>query len=95
MNLTCILSCRPGKISHDFAIALFVHNSTMTAVAAGALGEPPSRLRRAEAFAETFDIPQSYSSYEDLANAEDVDVVYIGNTNNLHFTVKEVEGRLS
>jgi dihydrodiol dehydrogenase / D-xylose 1-dehydrogenase (NADP) len=64
-----------GKISHDFAIALTIHNSTMGAVAAGVLGDAVSRQQRATNFAATFEIPRSYSSYDSLATDEDIDIV--------------------
>jgi hypothetical protein len=72
-----------GRISDDFAVALWIAGANITAVAAGSLPHPKARALK---FGERFGVlPSScYGSYEELAADPDVDIVYIGNTNQLH-----------
>eukprot|EP00457_Paulinella_chromatophora_P005349 gb/GEZN01005366.1/.p1 GENE.gb/GEZN01005366.1/~~gb/GEZN01005366.1/.p1 ORF type:complete len:495 (+),score=69.89 gb/GEZN01005366.1/:86-1570(+) len=72
----------PGRISHEFTVSLKLTNSTLQAVAAGSA---PNKLERARAFAETFGFPKYYDSYLAAARDPDIDIVYIGTTNNLHY----------
>lgn len=41
-------------------------------------------LERAESFAQKYNVPRSYGSYEELLNDSDVDVVYIGTLHPMH-----------
>ncbi|KAI5643218.1 oxidoreductase family, NAD-binding rossmann fold domain-containing protein [Phthorimaea operculella] len=45
---------------------------------------------RATAFAKTHNIPKVYDSYQALAKAKDVDVVYIGALNSDHFALSKL-----
>src|SRR5690606_494177 len=74
----------PGRISHEFAVALKVLGANVTGVAAGSL---PHALSRAEIFATTFGIAKAYGSYEELAKDPAVQIVYIGATNQLHYNI--------
>jgi hypothetical protein len=72
-----------GRISDDFAVALSIAGANITAVAAGSL---PHSKSRALKFGQRFGVLPSrcYGSYEELAADPEVDIVYIGNTNQLH-----------
>lgn len=72
-----------GKISHDFVNAvgtLSDNDHNVVAVAA-------RDLNRAKEFAQLHNIEKYYSSYEELANDPNVDVVYIGVLNPQHYSV--------
>lgn len=72
-----------GKISHDFVTGLStLPSDEHIAVAIGARDK-----QRAEEFAKLHGIPSAYGSYEELAKASDVDVVYIGALNPQHFDI--------
>jgi predicted dehydrogenase len=76
-----------GRIAHDFASALVSSGCNVTAVAAmyNYNGEKHlSALSRAESFATKFSIPNYYSTYEELAQDMDVDIVYVATTNQNH-----------
>ena len=50
------------------------------------LGAVASRdIDKAKAFAEEFNAPKHYGSYEELAAAPDIDAIYIATPNNLHY----------
>lgn len=67
-----------GWIAHKFATALqVVDNSELYAVGS-------RNLETAKKFANEFNIPQAYGSYEELVKDPDIDVVYIGTPHNLH-----------
>jgi dihydrodiol dehydrogenase / D-xylose 1-dehydrogenase (NADP) len=66
--------CGAGKISQDFCLALSSLPKTEHQIVAVAARGKES----AKSFADKFDIPQSFGSYEELASLPDVDVVYIG-----------------
>jgi predicted dehydrogenase len=68
-----------GNIAHSFARGLpDVADAELLAVG--------SRSQRtADAFGEEFNVPRRYSTYEDLANDPDVDVVYISSPHTAHF----------
>lgn len=69
----------PGKIAHRFAESLkVIPNAQLYAVASRS-------KQRADDFAQKFNIPQVYTSYEDLIKDSNVDIVYIATTNNLHY----------
>ena len=72
-----------GNISREFCGGLReVPNAQTVAVAA-------QDLKRAEKFAKEQGIPKAYGSYLQLLTDRSVDVVYIGNTTNLHYeTIK-------
>lgn len=72
-----ILGC--GAISSDFCRALrLTEGAKVTAVAARSLA-------RARDFAAKHDIPEAFGSYEELAEAPNVDVVYVGTINPAHY----------
>lgn len=73
----------PGRISHDFTAALVAMNASVVAVAAGSL---PGAQARADAFASIYGIPRAYDSYAALAADPHVDIVYVGSTNNAHYS---------
>jgi len=67
-----------GRIARDFANAL---KDTPDAVLA-AVGS--RSVESAAAFAQDFGQPAVYGSYEELANAPDVDIIYIGTPHPMH-----------
>ncbi|XP_006826073.1 trans-1,2-dihydrobenzene-1,2-diol dehydrogenase-like [Saccoglossus kowalevskii] len=69
-----------GLISNDFCVALKTLNSEEHKIVAVAARS----LDRAKEFAERFSISKGYGSYEELANDEEIDVVYIGVINTQH-----------
>ena len=67
-----------GRIAGVFATALqFVENSELYAV--GSRSE-----EKAHEFADRFNIPNRYGSYEQLVSDPEVDVIYIATPHNLH-----------
>nr|CAB3220828.1 trans-1,2-dihydrobenzene-1,2-diol dehydrogenase-like [Phallusia mammillata] len=73
--------CSAGKISFDFVVALQSlpeNEHQVEAVAA-------RRLESAQSFAKDHNIPKAYGSYEELSKDADIDVVYIGVINTLHY----------
>jgi len=73
--------CGAGKISADFATCMKnvpVNEQKITAVAA-------RDVKRAESFAGVHGIETSYSSYEEIAKDDNIDVVYIGCIHTEHF----------
>src|SRR5574343_428191 len=73
--------CSAGLISFDFTDAVYSlpkEEHKLIAVAA-------RDLERAKKFAEQFEIPKAYSSYTELANDPEVEIVYIGATQNTHY----------
>lgn len=72
-----------GRISSKFATALNeTIGSQLVAVAS-------RDIMRARTFAKEFNINTAYSSYEDLATDDNIDVIYIGTPHSEHF--KNVE----
>jgi len=67
-----------GSICHRFAQELkYVRSARLVAVG--------SRTRKkAEAFADEFDVPHRHGTYEALAADADLDVIYIGTPHHLH-----------
>lgn len=61
----------PGWIAERFTESIQAHTGQVIA----AVGS--RSLNRSKAFAEAFDIPAAYGSYEELAAAPDVDIVYV------------------
>ena len=67
-----------GWIAHKFATALkVVENSQLYAVGS-------RQMETAQKFAQEFNIPKVYSSYEELVLDPDIDVIYVGTPHNLH-----------
>jgi len=67
-----------GGISSKFASDLkSVPNAELVAVAA-------QSADRARSFAERYDIPHAYGSYEELVSRDDIDIVYIGTLHPMH-----------
>ena len=67
-----------GTIAHKFASDLkFVENAKLFAVSSRS-------LENANIFAEEFNLPLSFGSYEELAQCDEIDIVYIATPNNLH-----------
>jgi len=78
--------CSVGKICNDFVLAINSLSSTehkLTAVAA-------RDIKRAKSFADFHSINKAYGSYEELAKDKDVDIVYIGVINNLHYDIAKM-----
>lgn len=71
-----------GKISHDFAAALGTLNENYHKIAA--VTDPYCSSTE---FARRFGIPRAYSSYLELANDPEVEVVHIGILNPKHLEV--------
>lgn len=61
----------PGWIAERFTESIQAHTGQVIA----AVGS--RSLSRSKAFADTFDVPAAYGSYEELAAAPDVDIVYV------------------
>ncbi len=68
----------PGKIATSFAEDLeLVQDAEVTAVAS-------RNLERAQQFADKFNIPNAFGSYEELFNSDVVDIVYVATPHNFH-----------
>lgn len=68
----------PGGIAHKFADALkVIRDAEITAVGS-------RDLQRADAFADTFDVPHRHGNYVELANNPEVDVVYVATPHPFH-----------
>ncbi len=68
----------PGKISHSFAKAIEVIDD-------GVLYAVASRdANRAKEFAQKYEAPKSYASYQDLIEDNDVDGVYVATPHTFH-----------
>ena len=72
-----------GKISFDFVNALGTLNPKEHQVVAVAARD----FDRAAKFANRFDIPKVYSSYLQLAQDPNIEVVYVGSVQTQHFKV--------
>jgi len=67
-----------GTIAHKFASDLkFVENAELVAVGSRS-------VENAKIFAEEFNIQLSFESYKELAECDQIDIVYIATPNNLH-----------
>lgn len=69
-----------GRISKQFAQDLKNHVPDAVLTAVGSRSK-----ESADAFADQYGIPHRHTDYSDVANNPDVDVVYIGTPNNLHY----------
>lgn len=68
----------PGRIAHKFCADLLkVEDARIMAVGSRS-------LERAKAFAQTYNIPNAYGSYEALAQSDYVDVIYVATPHNSH-----------
>lgn len=68
----------PGGIAHKFAAALeAIPDAEIIAVGS-------RDFQRANTFADTFDVPHRHSSYVELANNSEVDVVYVATPHPFH-----------
>jgi len=68
----------PGKIARKFASDLkLVHEAELTAVGS-------RNLKRAQEFADEFDVPHVFGSYEELFQSPEVDVLYVATPHNFH-----------
>uniref|UniRef100_H2ZJX9 Trans-1,2-dihydrobenzene-1,2-diol dehydrogenase n=1 Tax=Ciona savignyi TaxID=51511 RepID=H2ZJX9_CIOSA len=78
--------CSAGKISNDFALALQNLPTTEHQICAVAARDGD----RAKEFADKLKIPKYYSSYKELAENPEIDVVYIGAVNTQHYNVAKL-----
>ena len=68
----------PGIIAHEFAHDFkFVGNAELKAVASRS-------FTRATEFAEKYDIPKSYGSYQELYEDADIDAIYVATPHTFH-----------
>lgn len=68
----------PGGIAHKFATGLkAVPDAEISAVGS-------RDLQRANAFADTFDVPHRHGNYVDLADNPEVDVIYVATPHPFH-----------
>jgi len=68
-----------GKIAHKFAADLqLVNNAELYAVAS-------RDLNKAQQFAQKYKAQKTYSSYEELAENSEVDIVYIATPHSFHY----------
>lgn len=68
----------PGWIAEQFTHSVQAHTDQVIAAVAS------RSLSRAKAFADAFDVPKAYGSYEELAAAADIDIIYICTPHNFH-----------
>jgi len=68
----------PGWIAERFTESVQAHTDQVIA----AVGS--RSLSRSKAFADAFDVPAAYGSYEELAAAQDIDIVYVCTPHNFH-----------
>lgn len=66
-----------GGIAHSFAESFDQTTSTLTACAS-------RTLEKAEKFAEQYDLPKAYGSYEELLADKDISIIYIAVPNRQH-----------
>lgn len=72
-----------GKISHDFVTAIGTLPASDHKVVAVAARD----IDRAKDFAKLHEITNAYGSYLQLANDQDIEVVYVGTLNPQHYEV--------
>lgn len=68
----------PGWIAERFTESVQAHTGQVIAAVAS------RSLSRSKAFADAFDVPAAYGSYEELAAAPDVDIAYVCTPHNFH-----------
>ncbi|XP_052785036.1 trans-1,2-dihydrobenzene-1,2-diol dehydrogenase-like isoform X2 [Mya arenaria] len=71
----------PGKISYDFFLAI---QDNLPAQEHEFIAVASRDENRAKEFADKFKFKRYYSSYDDVANDKDVDIVYIGTLHTTH-----------
>ncbi|KAL5278707.1 DHDH family protein [Megaselia abdita] len=76
-----------SKISHDFHSAIVAN---YTDLHHQVLAVASRTKRRAELFAKEHNIVKAYDNYEDLANNESIEVVYIGSSSFLHYELCKI-----
>lgn len=72
-----------GKISHDFATAV----ATLPAADHKIVAVAARNQKNAQEFADLHDIERAYEGYVQLAQDENVEVVYVGTLNPQHYEV--------
>ncbi|KAF8766930.1 trans-1,2-dihydrobenzene-1,2-diol dehydrogenase-like [Argiope bruennichi] len=75
-----------GKISNDFVAAV----KGMCGSEHEFLAVAARNLSSAKSFASTHNIPKAYGSYEELAEDQEIEVVYIGSVNSQHFRLAKL-----
>ncbi len=68
-----------GNIAHQFAKGLQHANGAVL------LGVGSRSQQSADGFANEYDIPRSYSTYQQLIDDPEIDIIYISTPNNLHY----------
>lgn len=72
-----ILGC--GKISHKFATDLLsISGQSLIAVAS-------NNPQKASDFGKKFNVQYVYNDYKNLLQSTNIDIIYIGNTHNMHY----------
>lgn len=66
-----------GIIANELAASFESENAELVAVGSRS-------LEKAEAFAEKYDIPKAYGSYQELYDDESIDIVYLATPNSHH-----------
>jgi len=82
--------CSAAKICNDFCVGL----STLPAEDHKVIAVAARKLDSAKKFAETHAIETAYEGYDSLANDKNVDIVYIGTINSVHYDMCIKEGFL-
>lgn len=77
----------PGTITHKFAADL----NLLEAAELYAVGS--RSLEKAQSYADKYDIPKAYGSYEELINDSEVDIIYIATPHPFHkeWVIKSLE----
>jgi predicted dehydrogenase len=68
----------PGWIAERFTESVQAHTDQVIAAVAS------RTLSRSKAFADAFDVPAAYGSYEELVAAPDIDIIYVCTPHNFH-----------
>ncbi|HVW58956.1 MAG TPA: Gfo/Idh/MocA family oxidoreductase, partial [Puia sp.] len=68
----------PGKIAHKFAVALTLAGDAQLDAIASRDGS------RAREFAEKYNVPRHYDSYEALVKDPDIDAIYVSTPHAFH-----------
>lgn len=66
-----------GNIAHEFAEHFDQETSELAAVAS-------RTIDKAEAFAQRYNIPKAYGSYQEMLNDQEIDIIYIAVPNRQH-----------
>ena len=73
--------CSAAKISNDFCVGL----STLPAADHKIVAIAARNKDSAQKFAKIHNIETVYGGYDNLANDKNIDIVYIGTVNSVHF----------